>query len=89
MDDQTCMIIVINSDPVSESHICWFTRREKQLIELHEVVNVVYNHPQAPDCATINVIETRLREIMQITDAKAANAILLEASQTAITYQRK
>ena len=73
---------VINSDPVEEKHICWYTeRRSGNKIALFEVINVKYKHPTHPEYCCVWVVETKLVKVVSALSVDAAPLIVLEASQ--------
>ena len=81
-------VIVINTEPKKETHICFYVTRlasrragEIQLIEVYEAT---YAHPQAPEDANIQVTETRLVDRANPISYKAATWLLLEAAQKAV-----
>lgn len=82
------MLFVINEDPVSTKHISWFTKphadSDGMFIQLFEVVESSYRHPQAPGHAIIKVVEMKFRDKASRLSDKAATWILLEASLKAI-----
>jgi hypothetical protein len=84
------MIIVINTEPVSEKHICWYTVADSyDNIQLVEVVERFYVHPQAPDDAYIQQTEVISRNRASRLSSEAAAWILLEANQKAISFSVK
>lgn len=86
------MLLIINSDPVQEVHICWYTRRDysdSSKIVLMEVVNVKYAHPEAPEAAWVWVVEERSNEPVRAVSLEAASLILMEANQRVIDRERK
>lgn len=85
------MLLVINSDPVSEKHISWFTRAgdKGNDIELYEIVERSYPHPQAPEYATVPVIEIKSVASFKRLSLQGATSVLLEASLNAITNDQR
>lgn len=83
-------MFVINSDPVEEKHICWYTERSGygNKIKLFEVLNVKYKHPTHPEFCNVWVVETKFVKEYSVSSADAAPLILLEASQTTISIVR-
>ncbi|KKN99065.1 hypothetical protein LCGC14_0143120 [marine sediment metagenome] len=80
------IITVINEKPVSEKHISWFTKpaSEGKYITLYEVVEQLYQHPQAPDEAVIPVLTTRQVHSALRSSLEGASLVLFEAAQTVI-----
>lgn len=74
-------------DFVKERHICYYAETKSEQIELLEVVECFYKHPQAPDDAIIPVIETRMVARMHRNDFEAGSSVLLEANQKAVHLQ--
>jgi len=85
------MLLVINSDPVSEKHISWFTKdgNKGNEIELYEVVERMYPHPQVPEHATIAVMGIKSIGSFKRTGLDGATSVLLEASLNAITREQR
>lgn len=52
------MIINIENEKLlKEKHICWFTQDKGEEVQLIEVIERTYQHPQAPEHATISQFE--------------------------------
>ncbi len=80
------MLVVINTRHIKEEHVCWFTRRTGLgNIQIIQIVNRTYPHPDAPDNAVIVVTETVGIEYAPIASERAATWVLLEACQKAVT----
>ena len=74
--------LVINGDPVKEKHLCYYTERDDvKTISLYEVVKATYPHPDAPEHATVECVETRFRKSCKAYASSGAPLVLLEAAQ--------
>ena len=86
------ILFSINNEPddiLSEKHICFFTREgfgERVAgIDLYEVLEVQYRHPEAPTEASVQVVETRFISSHHRMSPHAANLVLLEAANKALS----
>ncbi len=89
--EHLAIIQVINNEdpPLETRHLAWFTRRgEKNTIQLWEVIEAKYPHPDVPDLAFTWIYETHRIDESHISVGKAAAWILLEAAERSITYQQ-
>ena len=80
-------MIVFNYEPqdvICKKHIAYFTRPNGGKIDLHEVYEVKIKHPQAPEHATVQTIETSLIRSFDRTEFEAGGAVMIEASQNAL-----
>ncbi len=78
--------LVINTAHIRQKHVCWFTKRNGSgRIELFEVVNRLYHHPDASEEAVVRVTETVSVDETSVDSEKAATWVLLEACQKAVT----
>jgi len=78
-------LLVINEEPVEEKHVSWFVRDSNGFaVQLYEVVELKYKHPQAPDDAFVYKFETKCCGNFFRVEPKAATLVLLEASEKAV-----
>ena len=75
--------IVINSEPISGKHICFLSKTRGDKIDLYEIVEYTYNHPDSQGYSIIVKIEIELRKRYDKIEKNASGAILLEANQNA------
>lgn len=81
-------LLVINSDPKSEKHICYYVERDiydSRRLCLYEVLHVTYAHPQASEYANVVNVETRRIGGGLRTDNRCATWVILEAAQKAVS----
>lgn len=85
------LLINITTEPISEKHIAWFTKdgNKGNEIELYEVVEHMYPHPQVPEHATIAVMGIKSIGSFKRTSLDGATSVLLEASLNAITREQR
>lgn len=82
------MLLIINSDPISEKHISWFTNCYSSThVELREVVERTYQHPEAPEYATVKMIEIKCHSSFNRLGVDAGVVVLLEASLNSVSHQ--
>ncbi|MFH0779301.1 MAG: hypothetical protein V1928_00405 [Parcubacteria group bacterium] len=88
---QKNLLVNTNEDNcVKENHICYYTKEESNNeIVLVEVVERLYRHPECLEYALIPIIETRNVRKLKRTNAEAGTLVLMEANQTAVSYQEK
>ncbi len=84
------MIINIEEEQkIKEKHIAWYTRPsnlEYNSIDLVEIIEVTYKHPDAPDHATILQLEEKyIKTISRTQRSKVGHLELLENAQTVVT----
>ena len=79
------IIINVSEEVIKEKHICYFTQIKEceGKIALYEVYEAFYKHPEAPEQALIQRIETRVIAAFNRNSVKASNLILLEAANNA------
>jgi hypothetical protein len=82
MTIQACFV---NTDqyPIKTEHVCYYTSGDSEEISLFEIVKEYHPHPDAPEEAIVDVMCTRHVVTYKRIQARAANAILLEAAQKA------
>jgi hypothetical protein len=90
MNKNKMQVCFVNTDqiPLSTKHLSFFASKDADNIHLHEVVEETYPHPEAPECAVIQLITTRFIEQFSRLDKRASAAILLEAAQNQCMYQK-
>ena len=84
------VLINITAEPIKVNHISWFTVKDniKDEIELFEVIELFYPHPDAPEHATIQQLDTRfVKKVSRLRLRDACNLILLEAALEAISKE--
>ena len=79
------MLLVINEQHIAERHLCWYTQDNVDSINMFEVVERTYKHPQCPEHATTVVTEVKCVGRFKRSEGKAATLILLEAAQNAVS----
>lgn len=68
--------------PISEQHICYYVKeRNKDELDLYEVVLQSYPHPDAPNDAVVLLMNEHIVKTVNKTDYRASDLILLQASQ--------
>jgi hypothetical protein len=84
-DDHT-LVAFVNSDqpPIRTKHICYFTSSNGDDINLCEVFEATYPHPEAPEDAVIPVIDMRVVKTLKRTHYQAAPLVLMEAQQKTV-----
>jgi hypothetical protein len=75
--------ILINSEslPIKTRHISFYVRKTGDNLELFEVEDCFFPHPDAPDDAFVQRIETRLVKEARIETKEAAPLFLLWNAQ--------
>jgi len=76
--------IIINSDPINEIHVCYFTKTIGDKITLYEIVINEYEHPDSQGESTIPQYDIKDILTLNKTDKKAGALILMEANQSNI-----
>jgi len=73
-------LIIINNDQelLGFRHISYYVKQRGQIIELHEIYEAKYKHPQAPEHAIITDIEEVLVSEYNIHSEDAAPLLLLK-----------
>lgn len=92
---KSMIIININEKPVKEKHICYYTTKSgpdtdnPKNIFLWEVYEAYYRHPDAPEHALIQTIETRLIKQENRFSISGASCVVLEAANNVIKNEEK
>jgi len=83
------MLLIINAPFLKQTHVSWYTKDGSggNSIQLFEVVESHYKHPEAPEDATIPVIEIKFVKEVKRTSLEAGALVLLEANQNAVEVQ--
>ena len=83
--DENMLACFVNCEqpPIKVRHICYYTTTNDDKIDLHEVIEATYPHPEAPEDANILLTTTRLVKTVKRTSYHAAHLILMEAQQKA------
>jgi len=75
------MLLVLNEQPIKETHVSWFTTPNNYpLIDLHEVILQEYKHPEIPNHALVYVLKDIFIKTFQRTSQHGAQCVLLEAA---------
>lgn len=84
---QVCFVNA-EQPPISVRHICYFTSQAFEIdeINLNEVYEATYPHPDAPDTAIVYLTTTRLVKTVKRSDYQGAHILLMEAQQKACRY---
>jgi hypothetical protein len=64
--------------PLKTEHICYFTKGDGMEIELHEVVEEYFPHPDAPDDLMVQCIKVYCRDKQRLTNYKSG--LLMQSS---------
>ena len=84
--DDTTLVAFVNSEqpPIKTRHICYYaTDAGNGEINLCEVFEATYPHPEAPQDAVIPVIDYRVVKTVRRQQYQAAHIVLMEAQQKA------
>jgi hypothetical protein len=88
--DENMLACFVNAEqpPIKVKHICYFTSPniESDKINLNEVYEATYPHPEAPEDAVIMLTTTRLVKTMRRSAYDGAHILLMEAQQKACRY---
>jgi hypothetical protein len=78
-------VCFVNTDqlPLETKHVCFYTKSSDDEIQLMEVYEETYPHPDAPNEGIVKLTTTRCVRSYKRTEFRAATTILLEASQKA------
>lgn len=75
---------------LKHKHVCYFTMEGTDLhnnkIRLMEVIDVLYDHPEAPGIGSINSLETRLVKEFYRHSNTGGIAVVMEAQQNAVKH---
>ena len=83
-------MLMINTESEKEKHISWFTIDKGNEIDLMEVVEVYYKHPQAPESAYIQQIETKFRRSYnRVNRYQSSHVVLLESILNTVSKLEK
>ena len=87
------MIINVEEEQkIKEKHIAWYTRPslEPNCIELIEIIEVTYKHPDAPDHTTILQLEEKyIKTINRSQRSKVGHLELLENTQNVVNIMEE
>jgi len=90
VQDEKMLACFVNSEqpPLKVKHLCYYTTPniESDKINLMEVYEAHYPHPEAPDDAIIHLTTTRLVKTLRRSDYDCAHVVLMEAQQKACRY---
>lgn len=90
VQDEKMLACFVNAEqpPIKVKHLCYYAAPdiESDKINLVEVYEAHYPHPEAPEDAIISLITTRLVKTMRRSDYSAAHIVLMEAQQKACRY---
>lgn len=82
------MFLLLNENPIGEEHVSWSVRESNVdgalCLTLYEIVRRYYRHPEAPEHATVQVLEEKAIVTLRRTSMDCATLILLEANMKAI-----
>jgi hypothetical protein len=74
-------------DIVDIKHICYFTKKDSQIISLHEIIEKKLMHPNAKDLAYVYKYDERKLAEYNRHEMDAAATVLLEATQNNINIK--
>lgn len=80
--DENMVAAFVNTQqaPIKIRHICYFTASNGEDINLLEVFEATYPHPEAPE-ASIPLTDIRLVKTINRSSYHAAHLVLMEAQQ--------
>lgn len=88
--DENMLACFVNAEqpPIKVKHICYYTSENIQsdMIDLMEVYEAHYPHPEAPQEAIIPLITTRLVKTARRLAYDGAHILLMEAHQKACRH---
>lgn len=81
-------LIPINNEkpPLKVRHVCWFTQPNGDEINLNELVECFYDHPDAQGHAMFPVYEVWHRQTLLRSEWRASSSVILESAQTTIAH---
>ena len=83
-------LITINTDPIKTEHVSWAIKKDGLTLDLLEIVNIHYIHPQSDGHATISQLEYKFYEKFNLLRdvAKTSDIMLLYHALNNITLNR-
>lgn len=80
-----CCFVNSEEPPIDERHICYYVRnRSSEELDLMEIVELKYPHPEAPMNAFVTVNVDRVVKTVSKHKYEASDLILLQAIQTTV-----
>ena len=73
--------------PIKTKHICYFTKSVKFELELYEVVEEYFPHPDAPDDCMIQCIKVYHRDTQKLTNFKGSPLLQSLAAENTLKMQ--
>ncbi len=89
------LLTICNENPPKKTkHICFYVQKKQNFggedtLQLLEIVEEFYPHPQAPDDALVPLYNIHLVKELRKSDPEAAVLVLLEANEKSIQYQMR